>query len=359
MAACGIGFVVSQVARDHGPSFTSRAGLQRGAIGPPRPSSPVRPLPFRKDDPAALRLLARASARLGRDDAAMAIYQRRLDEKALEAEDLCPAGADATNDRGRPTRRRRPGTKCSKPGRGLTPIARRARLAFMSRVVVGKRRSRSPEQLSRQPGWEARGSMMLGTIRVELNDVPAAAESFRRALDLDPAEVDKSHDPIPLRKLIARTFLRTGRPDEARPLLQSILDRGPDQEAAWLLSRVFLQEGDKARGAGGAETGRVRTAPTTPWRPSPARTSARPAARSATRPSSAIRSPAGILRATTVVRSSTTLPLPDRPLPDPDDPEVTHTFQSAYGALSRRNARRPRGLSTRSSSMRSGRATAI
>jgi len=38
-------------------------------------------LAVRKDDPAALRLLARASARLGRDAAAMAIYQRRLDEK--------------------------------------------------------------------------------------------------------------------------------------------------------------------------------------------------------------------------------------------------------------------------------------
>ena len=34
--------------------------------------------------------------------------------------------------------------------------------------------------------------MMLGTIRVELNNVPGAAESFRRALELDPAEVDKS-----------------------------------------------------------------------------------------------------------------------------------------------------------------------
>ena len=103
------------------------------------------------------------------------------------------------------------------------------------------------ERLSRQPGWEARGSMMLGTIRLELNNVPGAALSFRRALDLDPAVIDKSHDPTPLRKLIARTFLRMGRPDEARPLLRSILDRGPDSEAAWLLSRAYLQEGDKAR----------------------------------------------------------------------------------------------------------------
>ncbi len=58
--------------------------------------------------------------------------------------------------------------------------------------------------------------MMLGTVRAMLNNIPEAAQSFRRALDLDPAEADKSHDPSQLRKLIARTFLRMGRPDEAR-----------------------------------------------------------------------------------------------------------------------------------------------
>ena len=81
------------------------------------------------------------------------------------------------------------------------------------------------ERLSRQPGWESRGVIMLGTIRLELNNVPEAARLFRRALDLDPAVIDTSHDPTPLRKVVARTFLRMGRPDDARPLLQSILDQ--------------------------------------------------------------------------------------------------------------------------------------
>ena len=36
-------------------------------------------------------------------------------------------------------------------------------------------------------------------------------------------------------------------PDEAGPLLRSILDRGPDAEAAWLLSRSYLREGDKTQ----------------------------------------------------------------------------------------------------------------
>ena len=51
---------------------------------------------------------------------------------------------------------------------------------------------RAAERLRQQPGWESRGDMTLGTIRVALNDVPGAADSFRRVLDRDPKEIDKS-----------------------------------------------------------------------------------------------------------------------------------------------------------------------
>ena len=87
---------------------------------------------------------------------------------------------------------------------------------------------------------------MLGTIRYELNNVPGAAESFRTALETDPSVIDTSHDPIPLRKVIARAFLQTSRPDLARPLLLSSLDHTADPETSWLLSRAYLRESDKA-----------------------------------------------------------------------------------------------------------------
>ena len=103
------------------------------------------------------------------------------------------------------------------------------------------------ERLRKQPGWESRADLMLGTIRVAVRDVPGAAESFRRALGLDPKEIDNTRDPAQLRKQIARTFLRVGQPAEARTPLQSILAQKEDPEAAWLLSRTYLQEGDKAR----------------------------------------------------------------------------------------------------------------
>ena len=62
-------------------------------------------------------------------------------------------------------------------------------------------------------------------------------------LDRDPNVAESNAQPVKLRKLFARTFLGVGRPAEARPHLQSILARGPDPEASWLLSRVYLQQG--------------------------------------------------------------------------------------------------------------------
>ena len=49
-------------------------------------------LKIRRRNPIALRLLARSSARIGRDETALAIYDRGLDEKVIEAEDYVLLG---------------------------------------------------------------------------------------------------------------------------------------------------------------------------------------------------------------------------------------------------------------------------
>ncbi|MFI5457801.1 MAG: tetratricopeptide repeat protein, partial [Isosphaerales bacterium] len=202
-------------------------------------------LKIRRDDPVALRLLARSSARLGRDDAALAIYHRRLDQKLIDAEDDVLLGR-MFERRGQGEAAARAWEKVLEarqvPPRALDELAR-----LHLQGDRPEEAARVAERLSRQPGWEAPGSLMLGGIRVALNDVSGAALSFRRALDLDPAEVDRSHEPTQLRKLIARTFLRVGRSTDARAPLQSILARGPDPEAAWLLSRADIQQGDMVR----------------------------------------------------------------------------------------------------------------
>ncbi len=103
--------------------------------------------------------------------------------------------------------------------------------------------ARAAERLRRQPGWESRGDMLLGIVRGDSLDLTGAAQAFRRVLDRDPKVAESHPEPVKLRKLFARTFLGVGRPAEARPHLQSILARGPDPEASWLLSRVYLQQG--------------------------------------------------------------------------------------------------------------------
>ena len=248
------------------PSGSGQPGLARSAtapLGPQRHTAPVsgrsRPnsrqaLAVHKDDPAALRVLARASARLGRDAAATAIYERRLDDKALEAEDHLMLGL-LHHRQGRADAAAPTGKKCSMPG-SYRPGRSKSSLVFRSRRIVWDDAILATERLSGQPGWEARASMMQGAIRLELNNVPGAANSFRRALELDPAEIDISPDPTKLRKVIARTFLRMARSAEATNVLQPILERGPDEETNWLLLRVYLQEGDKTRSTGRAETGR-------------------------------------------------------------------------------------------------------
>jgi len=287
-------------------------------------------LAVRKDDPAALRLLARASARLGRDAAAMAIYQRRLDEKGLEAEDHLLLGLMHQRN-GRRDAAARAWNKVLEAGevspRSLEELARLCVQGRHFEVAI-----QATERLSREPGWEARGFMMLGTIRLELNDVPGAALLFRRALDLDPAVLDKSHDPTPLRKVIARTFLRMSRPADARPLLRSILDGAPDSEAAWLLSRAYLQDGDKTRALEELkQAGAYRALNPLEAEPGPYVGEAR-----------CEKCHSKIFRDSLVSRHARTyhrgtqldlLPLPERPLPDPDDPGVTHTFHQREGVL--------------------------
>ena len=85
--------------------------------------------------------------------------------------------------------------------------------------------------------------MILGLVCGDNLDLTGAAEAFRRMIDRDPNVAESNPQPVKLRKLFARTFLGVGRPAEARPHLESILARGPDPEASWLLSRVYLQQG--------------------------------------------------------------------------------------------------------------------
>jgi len=329
VTACAIGlsFARWRATADHGSAAIRAysAGQWASAAKLARQS-----LAVHKDDPEALRLFARASARLGRDAAATAIYQRLPGENALEAEDHLLLGLIHQRN-GRADAAARAWRKVNEAG-AVSPHLLEELARYCARGRHFEEAVLATERLSLQPGWEARGSMMLGTIRLELNNVPGAAQLFRRALELDPAVVGASHDPNPLRKVIARTFLRVNRPDEAWPLLQSILDRAPDSEAAWLLSRAYLQKGDKPRALTALkEAGDFRSLNPLEAEPSPYVGEARceKCHSKIFRDSLASRHTRTYYRATQLDE----LPLPDRPLPDPDDHDVSHTFRRHEGVL--------------------------
>jgi predicted CXXCH cytochrome family protein len=282
------------------------------------------------DEPSALRVLARSSARLGRDDAAIALYSLQFGPGMMEAEDYILLGL-ALQRRGRPDA----ATRAWEKAIHADPIPPRS-LEELARILIQFRRreeaAQVAERLARQPGWEARGEMLLGTIRAGFDDVAGAAESFRLALERDPKELDNSADPVGLGKLVARTFLRVGRAAEARAYLQAILSRMHEPESWWLLSRAYLQEGDRDRAREAlARSGTYRSDHPMEAEPSPYVGEARCESCHARifRDSLASRHTRSYYRGDQL----NDLPRPERPLPDPDDPNVTHAYRLSDGSL--------------------------
>lgn len=197
------------------------------------------------EDPRALRLAARAAARQGRDQSAIAIFSR-LDVGMMDPEDFFLLGrALSLNGQSEAA------TKAFEMARAGDPDHAET-LDFLCRIYYQTNRYFAAEQvaerLARQPGWEARARLMLGNARLELEDPAGVAEAFRRWLELDPQGKTASPDPLrTYQMLFARSLLRSRQPAQARRLLQTILDKGPDAEASWLLSRSYIQERDWSR----------------------------------------------------------------------------------------------------------------
>jgi tetratricopeptide (TPR) repeat protein len=191
-------------------------------------------------DHSALRLLARASARLGKDELAETIY-RRMGAQAMEAEDLFLLGQGLIrrNQKG-------PGLASLRAARDLDPDHAEALDALIKHEVGDQAlimASQDAERLARQKGWEVRGTLILAGIRHNLFNPAGALELFLEALRRDPHLAQSSADGREVKRLLARCLLETNRPGEARAQLESVLADGPDPETSWLLSRAVLMEG--------------------------------------------------------------------------------------------------------------------
>jgi tetratricopeptide (TPR) repeat protein len=199
-------------------------------------------LKSRSADLGALRLLARAAARQGRHDTAEAIY-RRLGTGRMEAEDLFLLGRGLLR-RGQ-----------SGPALAALGAARDAQpdhaetLEALASFWAGKHSLTdaldAADRLSRLPGWEVRGFVLVGRLRLELLDPAGAVAALREALNRDPRLDDTGTTPREAETLLVRGLLQSGRAADALDRLRRLdVSLDPrDAEIAWLSSRAWLQEG--------------------------------------------------------------------------------------------------------------------
>ncbi len=276
------------------------------------------------DDVEALRLYARSSIRANRDDAGNAIYKDRLGPERMQAEDYYLVGLSLA----RLGRKEMALQVWEKGAHGtgehpelLESLAREA--MALGRPVAADAAAR---RLSRLPGWEGLGWLLLGEARDQLDDPIAAAEALERGLKTHGSLREGPRDLTRDRRLLARCRLQLGLPAEARePLEQMLANVGAgddDHEAEWLLSRAWLQQGRIAEATAALRrSGSFReTNPLIP-EPSPYVGSARCAGchpeicrtYRRSRHARTFHHGAGLAG----------LPMPDGPLTDPDQPDVT------------------------------------
>jgi tetratricopeptide (TPR) repeat protein len=281
----------------------------------------------RRDDTEALRLYARASIRRNRDDVGNAIYKDRLSPQRMEPEDYYLVGLSLAR-LGRDEMALQVWEKGAAAGPEhpelLESLARQA-------LALGRPETAnsSARQLARLKGWEGRGWLLLGEARDQLDDASAAAGALDRGLRHADAARRDPQGLARARRLLARCWLRLGRPAEGREALEKSLvgnDVDADPEAHWLLSRAWLQQGriEEATAALG-RSGSFRAEH--PLIPEPALYvgSAR-----------CVECHREISRAYRRTRHARTfhhgtglaaLPIPAGPLTDPDVPDVTLTFR--------------------------------
>lgn len=288
----------------------------------------------RGDNLQALRILARASGRMEHDQTASAIYSERLKGEPLDSEDYLLLGLGLAR-----LGRLEPALELFKKGEAAGP--ERAELFdHLARLAARLRRldeaSAAAARLARQPGWEARGFLLLGEIRALLDDTRGSVEALQEALRIDPEAKGGVLGLVQVRRQLARGLLRLGRPAEAIEPLRAVHDsngmNGVDPEDDWLLSRALLADGRAAEASPLLASAAAYRA-SHPGEPEPgpyvgeSRCSSCHAAIAKTynpsRHALTFHEGADLL----------TLPRPDKPLADPDLPKATHTITESKGVL--------------------------
>jgi tetratricopeptide (TPR) repeat protein len=289
----------------------------------------IRPmLKSQAGNPEALRVYARASARLEHDSTAGSIYTGRLGVSRLETEDKFLLGL--LNARaGRLESALDLWAEAAREGDASAEL-----LDNLAKLSIRLQRldeaADTARRLARMPSWEARGTLLLGDVLALLDDPKGSVDAFRSALERDPTAAGA---PLPISHYwnrLARGLLQLGRPGEARQAIDSLrasnAGGGLDPQTGWHLSRAWLQEGNiKEATSALALAGRYRA--DNPLDPEPSPYSGGASCGSCHRELSRSHEQSRHARTFHHGKGLLDLPFPDRPLADPDDPKVTHDFK--------------------------------
>ncbi len=274
------------------------------------------------DDTSAMRLMARAFVRLGRDSSAMSVYGK-MGSAAMTPEDLCLLGialARSGNAKG---------VEVWEQARAADP--NHAETLFeLTRVYSTNDRladaAVTGQKLAACPGWEYEAEALLGTIEFARNDPDGALVFWRRALERRDGKKSPRRAPSVAPKEFARALLQTRASAEARGRLERIVASKPDPESFWLLSRAYLQQGlDGDALAALKQSGSFRV--DNPLAPEPSPFAG--ANRCAECHSGIFRAQQRSRHARTFFRASelTNVSLPASPVRDPGQSKVTHVLK--------------------------------
>jgi tetratricopeptide (TPR) repeat protein len=276
-----------------------------------------------KTDRTAIQILARALARQGQHQGAMAQYAK-LGTESLEPEDDFLLGLAFSRTGNAAVAMRLWNHALQTNPNHAEALDALTTLALQQ--VRPVEAAALAERLARQTGWEVRGNLILGMLHTEMNAPKAAAEALTKALDLDPSARTGLLPAASYQKMLANAALQIEQPARARQALQSLVAGSADAEAAWLLSRAHLQEENLAAANDALKLGSTyRAENPLRFEPAPYVGSAKCADCHRTIYNAQLAS----RHATTFHRATdlTNLPLPAQPVPDPNDPKVTYTLK--------------------------------
>jgi tetratricopeptide (TPR) repeat protein len=276
------------------------------------------------DDPQALRLAARAAARLDQDPRALAMF-RRLPAEKKDAEDLFLEGRSLFRlGQTEPAHAAYEAAARKDPDH---PEATAGLAGLYMQVDRFHAAAELAKRLAHQPEWEARAQVLLGTALARTNDFAGAARALARWSELDPrGKVIEPQPAASLRKVLARSYLQSGQVAQAKKVIKALLEQGSDPEAGWLLSRCYIQEKDWKR------AGEILREYPSYRSENPQEIEPAPYAGEATCASCHQEQFDAVMasrHATTFYRARDlgSLPLPMEPIPDPGNPVVKHAFR--------------------------------